>query len=772
MARDNDKGLYLPLKIDLNQWEQSLAQLDAPLQQKMRELRQKAADINLKYKVDISGAKAAGNQLKVIQLQTERLTQLFRLQEATVNGLTEAYKKQAAQTGVNSKEAQALARQLQNETIKMNNLQAQMNAAGEGLGAKISNGLASLSPTFAALRSGVASISTEFATLSTSAGAAGVALGAVGVAAAGIYLGYKGLEKLTNGVNQLAEAGVKASDPIFQLRERLNSTYEDAEYLHRVTALDGSSADALASSLERLNRQLDNDKEGTGLAAKALERYNIQLRNADGTMKTYKEQLQELARGYQLAAKNNESLNFFEAFKGTDQFVHLLADLDGYNARAVAVYGNTRKMYQALHDYGEKLNAVAEAQRELDAIKGGFAANSAIENLNNEIDSLKATGIILDEHKKKYDELYKKIGLMTNSYTDLKSVMEIAWENIKVDIADAVLTLDDYLGKTGTLKVMWQSFKLSTPFGALMDNPVVDWIKGKIDEAKAAYQAQKEIVKEERETAKKKAEEEAKNKNLGNLNTTDSEQNKKKEQEAQKEAQKRADAEKKLAEELRSIQQTEYEREIQRIKDKRDAYINAGADRVAADRLYALEREKIDQKYYAKQKAENDRMVKEAQAAYKQITEEQKRQREANISEAERNLQTNLKIIRRLQMEEKAGGDYVGRTKEYADRLYKKQLGVKDSDIAALAKYGNALITDIGNARDRVLGMFGGGQAQQPANTTNNNTVNVSFDNTVVENEAALQTLANRVADLITPVVERAIGGTEGSNNYQQTVQA
>lgn len=767
MARDNDKGLYLPLKIDLNQWEQSLAQLDAPLQQKMRELRQKAADINLKYKVDISGAKAAGDQLKVIQLQTERLTQLFKLQEATVNGLTEAYKKQAAQTGVNSKEAQALARQLQNETIKMNNLQAQINAAGEGLGAKISNGLANLSPTFAALRSGVASVSTEFATLSTSAGAAGVALGAIGVAAAGIYAGYKGLEKLTNGVNQLAEAGVKASDPIFQLRERLNSTYEDAEYLHRVTALDGSSADALASSLERLNRQLDTDKEGTGLAAKALERYNIQLRNADGTMKTYKEQLQELARGYQLAAKNNESLNFFEAFKGTDQFVHLLADLDGYNARAVAVYGNTRKMYQALHDYGEKMNALREAQREYDAIKGGFAAKSAIENLNNEIDALKATGIILDEHKKKYDELYKKIGLMTNSYTDLKSVMEIAWENIKVDIADAVLTLDDYLEKTGTLKVMWQSFKVSTPFGALMDNPVVDWIKGKIDEAKAAYQAQKDIVKAERETAQKKAEEEAKNKKLGNLNT-ESKPDKKTEQEAQK----RADAEKKLAEELRSIQQTEYEREIQRITDKRDAYIKAGADRLSADRLYALEREQIDQKYYNKQKAENERMVKEAQAAYKQITEEQKRQREANISEAERNLQTNLKIIRRLQEEEKAGGDYVGRTKEYADRLYKKQLGVKDSDIAALAKYGNALITDIGNARDRVLGMFGGGQAQQPANTTNNNTVNVSFDNTVVENEAALQTLANRVADLITPVVERAIGGTEGSNNYQQTVQA
>lgn len=766
MAKDNDKGLYLPLKIDFDEWEQSLARLDAPLQQKMRELRQKAADINLKYKVDISGAKAAGNQLKVIQLQTERLTQLFKLQEATVNGLTEAYKKQAAQTGVNSKEAQLLARQIQNETIKMNNLQAQLNDASKGLGAKIGDGLARLSPTFAALRSSVTGISTELATLSTSAGAAGTALGAVGVAAAGIYAGYKGLEKLTNGVNQLAEAGVKASDPIFQLRERLNSTYEDAEYLHRVTALDGSSADSLASSLERLNRQLDTDKEGTSLAAKALERYNIQLRNADGTMKTYKEQLQELARGYQLAAKNNESLNFFEAFKGTDQFVHLLADLDGYNARAVATYGNTRKMYEELHAYGEALNGVAEAQRELDAIKGGLFAGAGLENLRNEMDILKATGNIIDQNRKQYGEIAKSLGDISNEFTRLKGVASVAWEQIK---ADVIKNKDEIMAYAKAIKNVTDWLPVSVPRKVLgyVFSPVGDYLKGVVDEAGKQVDSELEKVKAEREKAVKDAEKAAKGKDLGTLNTAEKEDKKA----AEKEAQKRADAEKKLAEELRSIQQTEYEREIQRITDKRDAYIKAGADIVSADRLYALEREQIDKKYYDKQKAENDRMVKEAQAAYKQITEEQKRQRESNISEAERNLQTNLKIIRRLQEEEKAGGDYVGRTKEYADRLYKKQLGVKDSDIAALAKYGNALVTDIGNARDRVLGMFGGGQPQ-PANTTNNNTVNVSFDNTVVENEAALQTLANRVADLITPVVERAIGSTEGSNNYQQTVQA
>ena len=181
--------------------------------------------------------------------------------------------------------------------------------------------------------------------------------------------------------------------------------------------------------------------------------------------------------------------------------------------------------------------------------------------------------------------------------------------------------------------------------------------------------------------------------------------------------------------------------------------------------MYEAEKEAIDRKYYDKAKAERDKQVKETIDGYKKIAEEQKRAREAAISEAERNLQQNIQIIRKLQQEEAKGGDYVARTKDYADKMYKQRLGIKDADISALSRYGNTLITDIANARDRVLGGFGGTAPQQNA-TTNNNNVTVNFDNTIVENDQALVNLANKVAGLILPVVENAVGGTATANNF------
>ena len=61
MAKNNDKGLYLPLKIDMTEWEKSLTQADAELQKSMRQMKSAMTDLKLKYDVEISGAKAAGN---------------------------------------------------------------------------------------------------------------------------------------------------------------------------------------------------------------------------------------------------------------------------------------------------------------------------------------------------------------------------------------------------------------------------------------------------------------------------------------------------------------------------------------------------------------------------------------------------------------------------------------------------------------------------------------------------------------------------------------
>lgn len=774
MAKDNDNGLYLPLKVDFDAWEQSLASLDEPLQKKMRELRKTASDIKLKYQVEISGAKAAGDQLKVMELETKKLNELMKLQTATVNGLTEAYKKQVAQEGANSKGAQALAREIQKQTIELNKMKEQYNNLGAGLGTKIADSLSAVSPAFATFRNSLNAVTSQFKSLQETAGGVGIAIGSIGVAVTAAAASYKALGALTNYVDNVAEAGRNASDKIYQLRETMESSNEEAEKLWAVTAIDGSNADSLNNALIKLNRTLKKDADGTSLAAQTLKRYGAEIRDAQGNLKSHLEILQEISKARNLAASRGELGDFKAGLGGafaTTEFDHLLAGLNNYIALAESAKIETKYLYDELHSLGDLRNANAEVERQIEAIKGGIFAGAAKKNLEERLDYEVALGNALVKNSDEYGKVAEKLGEITTEFTAFKGAATLAWESIKKDVADNIETLKGFADKLKSVHDWMQKIREITPVGKAMGwigDKVSNYLGDKYNNARAELDAEKEKAKQRREqkqkeAAEKDAAQKEANKNAKLADITNKKQTKADEAAAQK----RADAQKKLAEELRSIKQTEYEREIQRIADKRDAYIAAGASEVDASKLYALEKEAIDKKYYDKQRSENEKMVKQAQDAYKQMADAQKRQREANISEAEKNLQNNLKIIRKLQKEEAMGGDYIGRTKEYADKLYKKKLGVKDSDIAALSKYGNALISDIANARDRVLGIFGGEQAPQPQQNVNNqNTVNVTFDNTVIDNEAGLVNLANKVAQLIIPSIEKAIGGSATSNNY------
>lgn len=774
MAKDNDKGLYLPLRVDFDAWEQSLASLDEPLQKKMRELRKTAADIKLKYQVEISGAKAAGDQLKVMELETKKLNELMKLQTATVNGLTEAYKKQVEQEGANSKGAQALAREIQRQTIELNKMKEQYNNLGAGLGTKIADSLSAVSPAFATFRNSLNAVTSQFKSLQETAGGVGIAIGSIGVAITAAAASYKALGALTNYVDNVAEAGRNASDKIYQLRETMESSNEEAEKLWAVTAIDGSSADSLNNALIKLNRTLKKDADGTSLAAQTLKRYGAEIRDAQGNLKSHLEILQEISKARNLAASRGELGDFKAGLGGafaTTEFDHLLAGLNNYIALAESAKIETKYLYDELHSLGDLRNANAEVERQIEAIKGGIFAGAAKKNLEERLDYEVALGNALVKNSDEYGKVAEKLGEITTEFTAFKGAATLAWESIKKDVADNIETIKGYADKLKSVHEWMQKIREITPVGKAMGwigDKVSTYLGDKYNTARAELDAEKEKAKQRREQKKKEAAEKDAAQKEANKNAKLADITNKKQTKADEAAaQKRADAQKKLAEELRSIQQTEYEREIQRIADKRDAFIAAGASEVDASKLYALEKEAIDKKYYDKQRSENAKMVKQAQDAYKQMADAQKRQREANISEAEKNLQNNLKIIRKLKKEEAMGGDYIGRTKEYADKLYKKKLGVKDSDIAALAKYGNALISDIANARDRVLGIFGGEQAPQPQQNVNNqNTVNVTFDNTVIDNEAGLVNLANKVAQLIIPSIEKAIGGDATSNNY------
>lgn len=737
---NNDKGLYLPLKINLTEWEQSLTKADADFQRAMNEMKSANKDLVLRYDVEIAGAKAAGNDVKVMELETAKLNRLLEVQKQELEALNRAYEKTVKSQGASSDAAQALAKNLVAQSKAVERTQAQLDAKGLNLGKRLSDSLASFSPQFAAIRNVTQDITGGLSSMGAAAGVAAKAIGGIGLAASGFAAIYTGLEKATKYVNDMAAAGVNASDPIYQLRESLQSTYEDAEYLYGVTRVDGTNAESLANALVKLDAALLNDSEGTSRATLTLQKYGAELRNADGSVKTYREQLQELSRAAQTAAAAGQFAEFKaglpKAF-ATTQFDHLLLGLENYAKQARIASNDSKILYGELHSVTDWTNTLALAQQRLDAIKGGAYAPAAIENLKQEVDTQVAIANVLEKNKKKYADAAKAVGNITNEFTKLKGAAVIAFESIRND-ASKFSILD--------------SWKNAGPF-QLITNGIM--------KLRDAY---KQVEEEQTAVADKRKLEEARQDDI-KLNKIDNTVDTKKEDQKEEQAQKAALDRQKAAQEqfqreLRDLRSTEYEREINQLNDRVEKWRQANISEVDIAARAALEKEAIDKKYYDKQQAELQRQTKAQEAEYNKQVEVAKKAREASISDAEATLRNNLKLMRYIQAEQKKGTYSDDKARDYANKLYLRQNGFRQSDITALQNFGTERLKELGNARDRLFAGFAGPPVA--SGSTNNVNITNNFDGTVVEDVAAMDKLANKVAEIITPAIQQALrGGTQ-----------
>ena len=199
---------------------------------------------------------------------------------------------------------------------------------------------------------------------------------------------------------------------------------------------------------------------------------------------------------------------------------------------------------------------------------------------------------------------------------------------------------------------------------------------------------------------------------------------------------------------IRSVMNTDFENRLQQIEREKEAWIQAGADRLSAE-----------------------------QATQKQIAQLYKQQAQERMSEAERLLTEQKQVIKDIQK-----GLSDSEIMERANKRFMKSRGINQSMIDTLDEVGFDRVNYLADARQRLLGRFGGGfsqmmqQAQdaigfqigkQPqqqieapqTQAVPNVQVNLTFDNTVVEDMASMQKIADKVADVITPAIEKALRG-------------
>ena len=775
----NDNGLYLPLRIDLTDFERDLMEADADLQKTMNQMRSQVGNFKVKYDVEIANARAAGNDARALELENQKLNEVYKAQKKAVEALNQAYQKSIREKGADAKATQALARALVRESKAMENTRRQLDTMGLNIGKTLSDTLATVSPAFASVRQTTASITANMGNMGSAGIIAAQAIGGVGLALAGLAAGVATVEKITDNVSKLGMEAAKANDPIYQLREQLETSYENAEQLQGVLNIDGVGVEQYAVAMNKLNKQLLKAGENGNVASDMLTRWHVELRNGDGSRKDAIEQLRELVAGYKRAQKAGEGQDFLTA-TGTTSLVHVLNDLDGYIAKWKAIRVEYERNYQLSHDLVESEARLKTAREQTAAIKGDTFLQASYDIIQRKIDTEVAEAEIIKANKKEYEEYGKVIADVTNNWTDLKLQASVALDKALMDVAGLIGKLDDTKKKVEGIANAF--LKISVPGNVMKIGDIIpDTIKDKL---KGALEYHPEVAlfnwisdvwkkagddvdtyRKKVEDAKKETTTDKKIDETGKESPVDVEGERKK----QKAEQDRIKAQEKFYKELRDIQSTEYEREINAIEEKRQAYIDAGVSMVEADRMYAIQKEAIDQKYYDKARAEQEKQAKEVEASYQKQIEAAKRARESQISEAESTLRSNLKLVRYIQQQRQQGTYTEEGAKNYAQQLYMKQNGFRNSDILALKDIGVGTLKDIANVRDRIFGQFATVQAPENTanNVTNNNTVNVNFDNTVLDNVAAMDLLANKVAAIIQPAIERAVSGTTtGGGSY------
>ena len=742
MARDNDKGLYLPLRINLDEWEQDLLSAGEDLTKAMRKMGEASRNLKLNYSVKIEGAKAAGDYMKVIQLETARNNQLLEIQTRVVDALTKKYESYGDK---GSKAAKDVEKQLLAQQKVLYKLQQEQNKLGMGLGAKISDALAKASPEFARFRAGVQSVSKEVAGLAGSTQSALAILKGFSITGVAVFAGYKGLQAVTNNVKELAMAASEAAEPIYQLREELGSSYEEAELLHGIFAIDGGDARAFAASMNQMHRAMQRGNDETNLIAKTLRTYGVELRDATGKQKTVIEQLRAIAEGYQRAKAVGKQRDFLSGIGfSSNQYTHVLEGMENYIALAKQAQTEDKKNYQALHDLQDAQNMVKESARNLAVVKGELYAPEHLEVLRAEAAANKGLAQYYKDARKDAESLVKVQGELALLFVDMNTAWDIFKSKAGGVVADTV---------TGFRKVLTDL--QNTKIGKFLDEKIgirVSYVNDALTKAEGIrnqgrLQAEMDKIRqEEMEKARKAAQEELE------LQAKELET-----------AKKTAELKKKYQDALFDATASDYEKEIKRISDKKQAFIDEGLSEVEAQRLFALQKEQIDQKYYDKRRQDEENLAKKVEDSYKKqleaskrANEEAKRAREAAMSEAEQTLKNNIKLVRYMDKIKKQGGDYVTAGQQYAEKLYFKQAGFNRNDIGLLKDFGVNLVKEIANVRDRVFADFAQGAGTTNNNVTNNTTVNI--DRPVLTDENLVNQLTGKILDKIAPLFQQPAG--------------
>ena len=721
---EKGNSLWLKLGIDISEFEAAFSQADKVSRKQQTAINANLRKISDAYAIQANNAKLAGDSDKARAIAVEALTAKVKLLAAAEANYAKMAEK--ARAGGNKHEITAATNAYNRAILQRQRAQLELqgSTANGGIWGNFARGLAN--------RAGLGGIVAEFDSGAAAAKSFGVSTGAlaagIGALAVGVYAGTKAFGAYTDSIKAAQDTELS----LYNIMRKTGLSAREADSLADTFAIGGVDAETGISVLQRLNKQILSAGANGNETTKALAKWNVTLTDGSGKLKPYIEQLQALSDGYSRAKESGQELEYLTETLGTRgaglskllaDFQLLTGELDKLGSHRSV---DSAVVEAATNDILGKLldNSISHTTQ----LAGRYSLDVLGEFKNALLDVSQAFRQFLETPEG--EEAFRDLA------DAIKTVIR--------DIRDLLVALPQLIGKFNEFRKSVKDSALGRVMSMLPGptwalSPLTSLIKG---QGNGVDTGRIERVRKGVTNGLQRS----KMSGMGTSTTSDAEA--------------RIKANREVSEALFKLTASETEQKLSELNKQVEAWRKAGADETTIARYEALRREEIEAEAERKIREEKEKTLKSAQAAAekqartvaKAVKAEQDAQKQ-RMSAAEQALTSQIKLWRAyLKM---------GDTAEFQDYALKQTLkskGIRQSDYAAM---NDRDLTGYMHAMQRFNDNTWLSNVRMPSFNGSPVGVNVTvnFDNTVVDDMGTIDRLANKVADTITPVITRAIGG-------------
>ena len=276
--------LFISLGLDLSQLDKDFITADKTVSQGIQELSRKQNQTKLRMEIDMSQFHGAENSAQALALKTQYLNQQMEIQKSKVALVNAEYLQSVKAKGADAAASQRMFTNLLREQKAEAELATQIRSTNV---ARTSGG-GLLSGVTGNATSAINGATAGFAAMQ--ARLAGVM--AIAVAGAGLF--------------EVVKGATAAGNAVYQMSTKLNISAAEAADLNRILKMGDVDSQTFISTIIRLDRAVETAGKSGNATTNALKEFGISLTDSNNKLLPVNQQLDQLAQGYANAAKAGE----------------------------------------------------------------------------------------------------------------------------------------------------------------------------------------------------------------------------------------------------------------------------------------------------------------------------------------------------------------------------------------------------------------------------------------------------------------------------------